>query len=166
MASCWMSVRDSGIGIAPEMVPHIFELFVQERQAVARAEGGLGIGLTIVRSLVELHGGSVSVRSDGVGKGTEFIVGLPAAATEPANPLHTPIPRPHSAPDVGGQRSRQGRDRHWNESSRFSLCEWLKNSPAWRASSTTAARELWRPRSPRFWSRSRSRRTPAATLSS
>ena len=85
-----MSVRDSGIGIAPEMVPHIFELFVQERQAVARAEGGLGIGLTIVRSLVELHGGSVSVRSNGVGKGTEFIVRLPAAATEPANVLHTP----------------------------------------------------------------------------
>ena len=80
-----VSVRDSGIGIAPEMVPHIFELFVQEGQAVARSEGGLGIGLTIVRSLAELHGGSVSVRSDGVGTGSEFIVRLPAVATDPAS---------------------------------------------------------------------------------
>ena len=95
-----VSVRDSGIGIAPEMLPHVFELFVQERQAVARSEGGLGIGLTIVRSLAELHGGSVSVRSDGGGTGSEFIVRLPAVGTEPANVLHTPIPRPHSAPDV------------------------------------------------------------------
>jgi signal transduction histidine kinase len=78
-----VSVRDSGIGIAPEMVPHIFELFVQEGQAVARSQGGLGIGLTIVRSLAELHGGSVSVRSDGVGTGSEFIVRLPAVATDP-----------------------------------------------------------------------------------
>ena len=77
-----VSVRDSGIGIAPEMVPHIFELFVQERQAAARSQGGLGIGLTIVRSLAELHGGSVSVRSDGVGTGSEFIVRLPAVAPE------------------------------------------------------------------------------------
>ena len=84
-----VSVRDSGIGIAPEMLPHIFELFVQERQAVARSEGGLGIGLTIVRSLAELHGGSVSVRSDGGGTGSEFIVRLPAVGTEPASTLQS-----------------------------------------------------------------------------
>ena len=114
-----MSVQDSGIGIAPEMVPHIFELFVQERQAVARAEGGLGIGLTIVRSLVELHGGSVSVRSNGVGTGTEFIVRLPAAATEPDECAPHPRFRDRIAlPTFGGQRSRQGRG-GTGKSSRF-----------------------------------------------
>ena len=77
-----LSVRDSGIGIAPDMAPHVFELFVQDRQAVARSQGGLGIGLTIVRRLAELHGGSVSVRSDGVGTGSEFIVRLPAVTAE------------------------------------------------------------------------------------
>ena len=73
-----VSIRDTGIGIAPEVLPMIFDLFVQERQALDRAQGGLGIGLTIVRSLVERHGGSVSVRSDGPGKGSEFTVRLPA----------------------------------------------------------------------------------------
>ena len=62
-------MRDTGIGIAPEVLPHIFDLFVQERQALDRSQGGLGLGLTIVRSLVELHGGSVSARSDGPGQG-------------------------------------------------------------------------------------------------
>ena len=84
------------------MLPHVFELFVQERQAVARSEGGLGIGLTIVRSLAELHGGSVSVRSDGVGTGSEFIVRLPAVATELASTRQSePVEsddRPRSAP--------------------------------------------------------------------
>ena len=97
-----VSVRDSGTGIAPEMVPHIFELFVQERQAVARSHGGLGIGLTIVRSLTELHGGAVSVRSAGIGTGSEFIVCLPAAQAEPASTLQAePVAsadRPRSAP--------------------------------------------------------------------
>ena len=79
-----VSVKDSGTGIAADMLPHIFDLFVQERQAVERSQGGLGIGLTIVRSLVELHGGSVSVRSDGPGKGSEFIVRLPAVAERAA----------------------------------------------------------------------------------
>ena len=60
-----LRVRDNGIGIAPEMLPRVFELFVQERQALDRREGGLGLGLAIVRSLVELHGGTVTVQSDG-----------------------------------------------------------------------------------------------------
>ena len=72
-----LSVRDTGIGISPEVLPRIFDLFVQERQALDRSQGGLGIGLTIVRSLVERHGGSVSARSDGPGKGSEFIIRLP-----------------------------------------------------------------------------------------
>ena len=74
-----LSVRDTGIGIPPEVLPHVFDLFVQERQALDRSQGGLGIGLTIVRSLIERHGGAVSARSDGPGKGSEFIVRLPVA---------------------------------------------------------------------------------------
>lgn len=77
-----LSVRDTGIGIAPEVLPHVFDLFVQERQAIDRAQGGLGLGLTIVRSLIERHGGSVSARSEGPGHGSEFIVSLPSAIHE------------------------------------------------------------------------------------
>jgi len=71
-------VQDSGIGISPEVLPHVFELFVQEGRSLARSQGGLGIGLNIVRSLVELHGGSVTAHSEGLGKGSEFVVRLPA----------------------------------------------------------------------------------------
>jgi PAS domain S-box-containing protein len=73
------SVRDEGAGIAPEMIGRVFDMFVQQEQTIARSEGGLGLGLTIVRSLVELHGGSVAVQSPGLGKGSEFTVELPAA---------------------------------------------------------------------------------------
>ena len=79
-----LTVRDDGIGIAPEMLPRVFDLFVQERQALDRAQGGLGLGLAIVRSLVQLHGGAVQVRSDGMGKGSEFTVTLPAVAAPAA----------------------------------------------------------------------------------
>ena len=64
-----LRVRDNGIGIAPEMLPRVFDLFVQERQALDRAQGGLGLGLAIVRSLVELHGGTVEAHSEGLGQG-------------------------------------------------------------------------------------------------
>ena len=84
-------VRDSGIGIPPDVLPNIFDLFVQERQAIDRSQGGLGLGLTIVRTLVERHGGSVSAHSDGVGRGSEFIVRLPKA-----NPT-----RAETSPDAG-----------------------------------------------------------------
>jgi signal transduction histidine kinase len=73
-------VSDTGRGIAPEMLPRIFDLFVQERQDSHRAQGGLGIGLAIVRSLVEAHGGSVSATSAGKGAGATFTVRLPVAA--------------------------------------------------------------------------------------
>ena len=72
-----ISVRDSGIGIPAETLPHVFRMFVQARQSMARSQGGLGIGLSVVRRLVEMHGGSVEARSDGPGKGSEFIVRLP-----------------------------------------------------------------------------------------
>ena len=73
------SVKDEGAGIAPDMLESIFNLFVQQPQTLARSEGGLGLGLAIVRSLVELHGGTVTVHSAGLGQGSEFVVELPAA---------------------------------------------------------------------------------------
>jgi PAS domain S-box-containing protein len=73
-------VRDSGIGLSEEQARSIFDLFIQADTAVERARGGLGIGLTLVQQLVEMHGGSVSVRSDGPGRGSEFSVHLPATA--------------------------------------------------------------------------------------
>ncbi len=72
-------VKDNGAGIAPEALPRMFDLFVQGDRSLARSEGGLGIGLTLVRSLAEMHGGSVSAASDGPGTGSEFVVRLPAA---------------------------------------------------------------------------------------
>ena len=76
-----LSVRDTGMGIPSDVLPHVFDLFVQERQALDRSQGGLGIGLTIVRSLIERHGGTVSARSDGPGKGASSSSGcrLPVA---------------------------------------------------------------------------------------
>jgi signal transduction histidine kinase/CheY-like chemotaxis protein len=73
-----LSVRDDGEGIPAELLPRIFDLFVQADQSLARSHGGLGIGLSLVRSLVGLHGGSVTARSDGPGRGSEFVVRLPA----------------------------------------------------------------------------------------
>ena len=70
-------IRDTGIGIAPDVLPKVFDLFVQERQDIDRSQGGLGLGLTIVRNIVERHGGTVSAHSDGPGAGSEFVVRLP-----------------------------------------------------------------------------------------
>ncbi len=74
-----ISVRDTGLGIPPEVVPHVFDLFMQAERSLAHSQGGLGIGLTLVRQMVELHHGTVSARSDGPGHGSEFIVRLPRA---------------------------------------------------------------------------------------
>src|SRR5262249_22166316 len=73
-----VDVRDTGVGFDSDLVPRIFDLFVQGDTALDRAHGGLGIGLTIVRRLVELHGGRVEARSAGAGRGSEFVVHLPA----------------------------------------------------------------------------------------
>ncbi len=75
-----LSVRDHGIGIAPEMQARIFDSFVQQPQSLDRAKGGLGLGLSIVRSLMQLHGGTVEAHSEGVGKGSEFVIELPLSA--------------------------------------------------------------------------------------
>lgn len=73
-----LRVRDNGIGISPEILPNIFDLFVQADHSLARSQGGLGIGLTLVRGLVEMHGGTVAAYSAGLGKGSEFVVRIPA----------------------------------------------------------------------------------------
>jgi len=73
-----LRVKDTGIGIAPDMLPRIFDLFVQAERRLDRAQGGIGIGLTLVKKLVELHGGTVGAHSPGVGRGSEFVVRLPA----------------------------------------------------------------------------------------
>ncbi|MEY4699862.1 MAG: hypothetical protein RL326_49 [Pseudomonadota bacterium] len=76
-----VSVRDNGSGIPPEMLKRVFEPFTQVQRNFDRAQGGLGIGLTLVKALVEMHGGSVEARSDGPGRGSEFLVRLPLART-------------------------------------------------------------------------------------
>ncbi len=82
-----LRVRDSGIGIAPELLPNVFDLFVQGDRALDRSEGGLGIGLTIARRLIEMHGGRIEASSKGPGQGSEFTVRLPAQGTpDVANP--------------------------------------------------------------------------------
>ncbi len=79
-------VRDTGIGITPELLPRVFDMFVQADPAERRTQGGLGIGLGLARTLVELHGGTITVHSDGPGRGCEFTVRLPALPeTEPAS---------------------------------------------------------------------------------
>jgi signal transduction histidine kinase/DNA-binding response OmpR family regulator len=94
-----VAVRDEGVGIAPEFLPHMFDLFAQGDQSLDRSQGGLGIGLTLVKHLVELHGGRVAARSEGPGKGTEVAVWLPARRVEPAAPAIAPIvARPPAAP--------------------------------------------------------------------
>lgn len=79
-------VRDNGIGVAPETLPHIFSLFVQVDHAALRSQGGLGIGLTLVQNLVEMHGGQVRAQSDGLGAGCEVQVRLPLLTQLPALP--------------------------------------------------------------------------------
>jgi CheY-like chemotaxis protein/two-component sensor histidine kinase len=72
-----LAIQDTGIGIEPDLLPHIFDVFRQGRQNLDRSVGGLGLGLALVRSLVELHGGSLTGASEGAGRGSEFIVRLP-----------------------------------------------------------------------------------------
>jgi CheY-like chemotaxis protein/two-component sensor histidine kinase len=86
-ATALVSFRDSGIGIAPDRLEQVFEMFSQEEPALSRARGGLGIGLALTRKLVELHGGTVQASSEGPGKGSVFMVRLPLvdAAAQPVS---------------------------------------------------------------------------------
>ena len=80
-------VRDNGIGLSAEMLPRVFDLFAQADRSLDRSQGGLGIGLTLVRSLVQLHDGNVSVESRGPGQGSEFIVRLPTSSCAQSTPV-------------------------------------------------------------------------------
>jgi len=75
-----ISVADTGQGIKPEFLPHVFERFRQEDGSISRRHGGLGLGLAIVRHLVDLHSGQVEAQSEGEGQGARFIVRLPMQA--------------------------------------------------------------------------------------
>jgi len=96
-AQVTLAVRDNGIGIETELQTDIFELFTQAERGLARSEGGLGIGLTLVSRLVELHGGEIEVHSDGAGTGSEFIVHLPTTSA-PEQPEDLPDPAEFSMP--------------------------------------------------------------------
>ncbi|WP_426105752.1 response regulator [Massilia sp. TSP1-1-2] len=93
-----LTVRDTGVGISEELLPHVFDVFVQASTTLDRSQGGLGIGLALVRRLVELHGGSVSAHSSGASAGSTFAIRLPraAAAAAPANesPSHLDTGKP------------------------------------------------------------------------
>jgi two-component system CheB/CheR fusion protein len=119
-----MRVRDDGCGIPPQLLEDVFELFVQSHRTLDRSDGGLGVGLTLVRGLVERHGGSVSAHSSGEGKGCEFVVSLPLSHRRPASI------KPASSHDSLDQPQHPLRvviveD---NEDSRTMLCELLEMS--------------------------------------
>jgi signal transduction histidine kinase len=99
-------VRDSGIGLSAEQTRDIFELFSQADTAIERAHGGLGIGLTLVRRLAEMHGGDVSVTSEGLGHGSEFLVRLPREPIMAATGAHAAAPEPWVCHMADGARFR------------------------------------------------------------
>jgi signal transduction histidine kinase/ActR/RegA family two-component response regulator len=102
-------VRDSGIGIPPEMLSNIFDLFAQVDHSLDHSQGGLGLGLTLVKSLVEMHGGSVQAHSEGLSRGSEFMVRLPIlledhVRLEPAVASSVPTPARAAKMSVGSRR--------------------------------------------------------------
>lgn len=96
-------IRDNGLGIPQERIPEMFELFSQGERSLARSEGGLGLGLTIVRKLTEMHGGIVSAKSDGPGRGSEFTVQIPLALS-PASETPKAKPAPAPSPVAAARR--------------------------------------------------------------
>jgi CheY-like chemotaxis protein len=98
-----LTVRDEGIGIEPELTGHVFDLFTQAQRSVDRAQGGLGLGLALVKNLVELHGGTVACTSPGLGRGSTFEVALPLLAPVSAQAAVGAV-RAEPAPMEGGRR--------------------------------------------------------------
>jgi two-component system, sensor histidine kinase len=96
-ADAVLSVEDSGFGIAPSLLPFIFDMYVQADQTAERSRGGLGIGLALVRRLVELHGGTVAASSDGEGQGSKFTVRLQAAMPSAETSSEMSFPRERRA---------------------------------------------------------------------
>jgi CheY-like chemotaxis protein/anti-sigma regulatory factor (Ser/Thr protein kinase) len=113
-------VADEGIGMPADLLPRVFDLFVQGRRGLDRAGGGLGLGLTLVRRLVELHGGRVEAHSEGPGRGSVFTVRLPALAAAPAGPAAAPTA---SAAPTPSRRVLVAED---NDDSREMLQVWLQ----------------------------------------
>ena len=103
-----LSVRDTGIGISAAMLASVFDLFVQERQALSRSQGGLGLGLTIARSMIALHGGSVQAHSDGIGCGSTFTVRLAALAALEDAPDRLPTQAPPALALTATERPSSG----------------------------------------------------------
>jgi PAS domain S-box-containing protein len=112
-----VSVSDDGAGIAPEMLPHIFEMFSQGHHPQNPTGGGLGIGLSLVRGLVELHGGRIEARSPGPGRGSTFLVRLPTASAQAIEPS----PEPDAVPLAGRRRILIADDLHDNANSMAAL---------------------------------------------
>jgi signal transduction histidine kinase len=94
-------VQDEGMGISAELLPHVFELFIQANRTLERSEGGLGVGLTLVRELAAMHGGSVSASSAGAGQGSEFVLRLPLLAEAERPPQAEPGEPASRAPRAG-----------------------------------------------------------------
>ncbi len=128
-------VRDDGVGIARDMLDSVFELFVQSARTLDRSAGGLGVGLTLARSLVSMHGGTISVHSEGEGKGSEFTVRFPLV-DGPAS--ERPAPRPASKP-AGRARVLIVED---NDDSRELLCQLLERNGFDCRSANTGTRAL------------------------
>jgi len=106
-------IRDTGMGIAPQMLPRLFDLFMQADRTLDRARGGLGIGLTVARRLVELHGGRIEAQSQGLGQGAEFVVTLP---TLPTMEEPRPAAPAESVPENCAGSRRRGQRRYCGES--------------------------------------------------
>jgi CheY-like chemotaxis protein len=90
-----LRVRDNGVGMEATLLPHVFDMFTQAERTLERSGGGMGVGLTLVRKLVELHGGAITAHSDGPGHGSEFVVRLPMTGQRPAAPVDSKEPRPN-----------------------------------------------------------------------
>ena len=133
-----VSVKDSGTGISAEMLPHIFEMFMQVDRNVPRSKGGLGIGLTLVKQLVEMHGGSIEARSAGLGHGSEFVVRLPTVVAASRRVVQ-------QAPRSRTTAQRQCRSASWSSTTtRTAQTAWDK---CWRSWATRCAwfTMAWRP---------------------
>jgi PAS domain S-box-containing protein len=102
-----IEVADNGSGISAELLPKVFEMFVQQHQGIDRSQGGLGLGLAIVRNIVLLHGGTVAAESAGLGRGSTFIVRLPACADAQLTAVHVPS----SSPELPGSKATVPGDR-------------------------------------------------------
>ncbi|HET7370340.1 MAG TPA: ATP-binding protein, partial [Gammaproteobacteria bacterium] len=101
-----LKVRDRGVGIEPDLLQRVFDLFTQGPQSLDRSEGGLGLGLALVRNLITLHGGSVEAFSDGHGRGSEFVVRLPLVEDRPVDEREAPVEQAPPGVETGSRRSK------------------------------------------------------------